>query len=395
MSVIKFIRDIARYFKYPSDDQPTTQQEYQNAVKNWVATEESLVDSVLWQPTTRYDTGNVVKTPSIPSQYYLICTTAGTSGDSEPTYTDVSVGDSVSDGSVTWRVDKAVTTQTEDKEFSIVSLSTDSNAGMGFGMASTEPLARLCDTGVHVGKRSIHFFADKNETFQIHSGGATTFDNNFFVGGTLYNTGGLVRVGTDTSTEPTFGGWISSTDKGLRLIAGEGAGYHAGGGRIELLSKHWGGAVEIHAYDGSNESTLKATVNGSLTWNSNNVLTDAVVGDVRNNSASADKTLSASTATNLISVSLPAGTWVVTGHVRYEDVTSGGKLYCVGISTTSATYSSGTEGSVATHSAGAAHLGLQPTRIISLSSTTAIYLVGYSNVTCKATAAQIRAVRIV
>ena len=104
MSVIKFIRDIARYFKYPSDDQPTTQQDYQNAVKNWVATEESLVDSVLWQPTTRYDTGNVVKTPSIPSQYYLVCTTAGTSGDSEPTYTDVSVGDSVTDGSVTWEV---------------------------------------------------------------------------------------------------------------------------------------------------------------------------------------------------------------------------------------------------------------------------------------------------
>ena len=104
MSVIKFIRDIARYFKYPSDDQPTTQQDYQNAVKNWVATEESLVDCVLWQPTTRYDTGNVVKTPSIPSQYYLVCTTAGTSGDSEPTYTDVSVGDSVTDGSVTWEV---------------------------------------------------------------------------------------------------------------------------------------------------------------------------------------------------------------------------------------------------------------------------------------------------
>ena len=109
MSVIKFIRDIARYFKYPSDDQPTTQQDYQNAVKNWVATEESLVDSVLWQPTTRYSVGNVVKTPSIPSQYCLICTTAGTSGTQEPDYTDIEIGDTVTDGTVTWKVDGILT----------------------------------------------------------------------------------------------------------------------------------------------------------------------------------------------------------------------------------------------------------------------------------------------
>lgn len=104
MSVIKFIRDIEQYFKYPSDDNPTTQQDYQNAVRNWVAAEGNLVDCVLWQPTTAYAVGNMVKTPSLPSQYCLICTTAGTSGNSEPTYTGVSVGDSVTDGSVTWKV---------------------------------------------------------------------------------------------------------------------------------------------------------------------------------------------------------------------------------------------------------------------------------------------------
>ena len=108
MSVIKFIRDIARYFKYPSDDQPTTQQDYQNAVKNWVATEESLVDCVLWQPETIYSVENIVKTPSLPSQYYLVCTTAGTSGSTEPDYTSVQLGDNVTDGSVTWKVDSIV-----------------------------------------------------------------------------------------------------------------------------------------------------------------------------------------------------------------------------------------------------------------------------------------------
>ena len=109
MSVIKFIRDIARYFKYPSDDNPTTQQDYQNAVKNWVATETSLVDTILWQPTTRYRVGNVVKTPSIPSQYCLICTKSGTSGSTEPDYTDIEIGDTVTDGTVTWKVDGVLT----------------------------------------------------------------------------------------------------------------------------------------------------------------------------------------------------------------------------------------------------------------------------------------------
>ena len=104
MSVIKFIRDIARYFKYPSDDNPTTQQEYQNAVKNWVATETSLVDTILWQPETSYAVGTVVKTPSIAAQNVLYCATAGVSGSSEPSYSGKSVGDSVSDGTVTWEI---------------------------------------------------------------------------------------------------------------------------------------------------------------------------------------------------------------------------------------------------------------------------------------------------
>lgn len=329
MSVIKFIRDIARYFKYPSDDQPTTQLDYQNAVKNWVATEESLVDSVLWQPTTRYDTGNVVKTPSIPSQYYLICTTAGTSGDSEPTYTDVSVGDSVTDGSVTWRVDKAVTTQTNDTEFSIVSSSTDSNATMGYGMASTEPLARLCDTGVQVGKSYINFYVDKNEKFQIHTGGATTFSNNFFVGGNLYNYGGLVRVGADAA-EPSFGGWLGSIDKGMRLIAGEGFGYNNGGGRIELLSKHWGGTVEIHAYDGSNESTLKATPSGGLTWKGLDIAPQTLSTVTFD-----EKNVRTSTITNLGNFTLTKGTWLITVSVAFANNSNGYRHVIIGDSTSS------------------------------------------------------------
>ena len=108
MSVEKFQRDTTDLFNYPSDENPTTQADYISAVKNWQETERNLVDSVLWQPDTDYAIGAVVKTPSIPSQYILVCTQAGTSGTEEPDYTDVSTGYSVSDGTAIWRVETIV-----------------------------------------------------------------------------------------------------------------------------------------------------------------------------------------------------------------------------------------------------------------------------------------------
>ena len=100
MGVIKFLRDISGLFNWNTDDNPTSEQTYMNAVKNWQETEKNLVDTVLWQPLTEYSVGNVVKTPSLPSQRCLVCTTAGTSGANEPTY-----GESwfITDGSVTWQ----------------------------------------------------------------------------------------------------------------------------------------------------------------------------------------------------------------------------------------------------------------------------------------------------
>lgn len=127
MSVIKFIRDIEQYFKYPSDDNPTTQQDYQNAVRNWVAAEGNLVDCVLWQPTTAYSVGNVVKTPSLPSQQFLVCTTAGTSGTAEPNYSGAGVGSSITDGSVTWMIADDFNTAT--KTYNATSVLTADNYG--------------------------------------------------------------------------------------------------------------------------------------------------------------------------------------------------------------------------------------------------------------------------
>ena len=104
MAVIKFLRDITGLFNWSTDEDPTSQQDYQNAVKNWQETEKNLVDAILWQPETEYAVGNTLKTPSLPSECVLVCTAAGISGATEPSYTGVDVGDTVVDGTVEWLV---------------------------------------------------------------------------------------------------------------------------------------------------------------------------------------------------------------------------------------------------------------------------------------------------
>ena len=106
MGVIKFERDFSTLFNWDNDESPTTEQEYQNAVKNWTETEMNIVDTLLWQPETDYVENNIVKTPSLPLHYVLVCTTGGTSGTEEPSYDNVQIGDSVTDGTVTWTVAK-------------------------------------------------------------------------------------------------------------------------------------------------------------------------------------------------------------------------------------------------------------------------------------------------
>ena len=104
MAVQSFLRDLDGLFNYSTDENPTSQQDYQEAVKNWVDTIKSLVDCTLWQPDTEYSVGNVLRTPSLPYELQLTCITAGTSGSAEPDYTDIEAGDTVTDGTVVWSV---------------------------------------------------------------------------------------------------------------------------------------------------------------------------------------------------------------------------------------------------------------------------------------------------
>lgn len=60
----------------------------------------SLADCLLWQPSTDYTVGQIVRAPGMPAGHIAKCTTAGKSSEEEPAWTD----DAVPDGTAKWSV---------------------------------------------------------------------------------------------------------------------------------------------------------------------------------------------------------------------------------------------------------------------------------------------------
>ena len=318
----KFIRDLNGLFNYSTDADPTTQADYMEAVKNWVRTEEAIVDSHLWQPTTVYNEGNQVRTPSLPSQYVLVCTTAGTSGNEEPDYTNVSAGDSVTDGTVTWTIGEA-----------------------------------------------------------LASSGGIKFNTTLY--GSANNNNKIVMIGNSQSGKDgytaVYGGEVQDDGANLYVYGKN----HSQAGRFGLS-----------AYDGTTRRTLVGMADGTLTWSGSNVCTSARTGTLITKSSTSSVSLSASTAKTILSINLTAGTWVITGHCYFTNMTAD-KIYGISVTTNANSFGYSSDGSMAVHSAYVAILSLQTTRILMLSSDTTVYLCGYATAACTASDADLRAIRIV
>nr|DAO94045.1 MAG TPA: Baseplate structural protein [Caudoviricetes sp.] len=60
----------------------------------------SLTDCLLWQPSTDYTVGQIVRAPGMPAGHIAKCTTAGKSSEEEPNWTD----GVVTDGTAKWSV---------------------------------------------------------------------------------------------------------------------------------------------------------------------------------------------------------------------------------------------------------------------------------------------------
>ena len=103
MADVLKLQSTAGMFDYPDPANPskgTTEQQYIEFEKNKHSVLSSLVADELWQPSTAYAVGQVVKSPNMPANVVARVATAGTSAAAEPVWS--SAGHTMADGTVTW-----------------------------------------------------------------------------------------------------------------------------------------------------------------------------------------------------------------------------------------------------------------------------------------------------
>ena len=103
MADVLKLQSTAGMFDYPDPANPskgTTEQQYIEFEKNKHSVLSSLVADELWQPSTAYIVGQVVKSPNMPANVVARAITAGTSAAGEPVWS--SAGHTMADGSVVW-----------------------------------------------------------------------------------------------------------------------------------------------------------------------------------------------------------------------------------------------------------------------------------------------------
>ena len=112
------------------------------------------------------------------------------------------------------------------------------------------------------------------------------------------------------------------------------------------------------------------------------------IGTTKSESSSTSTSLSAGTSKKVLEISLTAGVWIIVGHVRFASNSSSYRR--INIATTSASSNIDVQQMAATGGV----TNLQETKIVSLSSTTTLYLNAQSGVALNATAMGLDAVRI-
>lgn len=103
MTDVKKLQTLDGMLDYPDPNDAskgTTEQQFQEYLKNHYAVMYSLVALSLWQPGTNYIVGQVVLSPNMPANTIARVTAAGSSGSAEPVWG--SVGSPISDGTVTY-----------------------------------------------------------------------------------------------------------------------------------------------------------------------------------------------------------------------------------------------------------------------------------------------------
>ena len=94
-----FVKD--GYGTWDDTSKPTTYANMYDFMKNQNNIVMNLASGI-WQPSTAYTVGAIIRSPNLPAGCVATCTTAGTSGTTEPKWT--AYGTTVADGSCKWKV---------------------------------------------------------------------------------------------------------------------------------------------------------------------------------------------------------------------------------------------------------------------------------------------------
>ena len=103
MTDVKKLQTLDGMLDYPDpndNSKGTTEQQFQEYLKNHYAVMYSIVAMALWQPGTSYIVGQVVLSPNMPANTIARVTTTGTSGDAEPVWS--AVGSTITDGTAAY-----------------------------------------------------------------------------------------------------------------------------------------------------------------------------------------------------------------------------------------------------------------------------------------------------
>lgn len=99
MATTKLTTDVEQYLKWAGAE-GTTQQQYQEFVRNIYGTLSDVVKITMWQPNTSYPAGAVLISPDMQANILARVSVAGTTGAVIPEWGDA--GTTVTDGTVTW-----------------------------------------------------------------------------------------------------------------------------------------------------------------------------------------------------------------------------------------------------------------------------------------------------
>lgn len=105
-SLVKIISDLTDYFKYSSEDNPTTMQKFIELCKNQFTVLHGL-SKLQWQPETDMELDQIVWSPNMAANLVAKVTAIGTTGTAEPEW-PTEMGGTCSDGGVIYTMQYAI-----------------------------------------------------------------------------------------------------------------------------------------------------------------------------------------------------------------------------------------------------------------------------------------------